>query len=93
MEGGANWMRREVQGGRGGDQSAAREGHVVSYELRIGQLEARMSKVSMFCTCKVDEKKQLQVKDHGSACSIDSQLVALRNKVALASLPCRSAPL
>ena len=84
-------MRREVHEGRGGDQSAASEGHIISCELRLGQLQPRMSKVCMTCTCEVDEKMQLQVKDHGSACSIDSQLVALRNKVALASLPCRSA--
>ena len=54
MEGGANGMRREVHEGQGGDQLAASEGHMISYELRIGQLQARMSKVCMTCTCKVD---------------------------------------
>ena len=58
MEGGANGVRREVHEEGGGDQLAASEGHVVSYELRIGQSQARMSKVCMTCTCKVDEKMQ-----------------------------------
>ena len=79
MEGGANGTRREVHEGRRGDQLAASEGRLVSHEMRVGQLRPKMSKVCMTCTCKVDEKKQLQVKDHGSACNIDSQLMALRN--------------
>ena len=44
MEEGANGMRREVHEGRGGDQSAASEGDRVSYELRVGQLQPRMSR-------------------------------------------------